>query len=149
MEVKPSDAGSSKAPLPERLFKPRVGWMLVRNTIVSTGVFLVFGLGLLWLLVEQTGMDELIATGISFVTANSTHYVFGRLWIYRGTDRAIVSGFALFLMNGVIGLGITVGAMALLREYTPINLYIARIAVSVIAGLTMFVLNAVWNFRRV
>jgi len=39
--------------------------------------------------------------------------------------------------------------MALLREYSPINLYVARILVSVIAGLVMFVLNAVWNFRRV
>jgi putative flippase GtrA len=90
-----------------------------------------------------------VATGISFVCANTAHYIFGRTWIYRGTERAIGSGFALFLMNGIIGLILTMGLMALLREYTPINLYLARVLVSVIAGLVMFVLNAVWNFRRV
>lgn len=137
-----------KGSLFSRLFRERVGWMLVRNTVVSTGVFLI-GLIVLWLLVERAGTGELPATAASFVAANSLHYVFGRIWVYRGTQRAVVSGFALFLMNGLIGLALTVCLMALLREYTPINLYIARILISVIAGLLMFVLNAVWNFRRV
>lgn len=138
-----------KGSLFSRLLKPRVGWMLARNTAVSTAVFLVFGLGLLWLLVEQAGMDKVIATGISFIAANTAHYIFGRTWIYRGTQRAVASGYALFLLNGMIGLAITVGVMALLLEYTAINYLVARVVVSVIAGLTMFVLNAVWNFRRV
>jgi len=60
-----------------------------------------------------------------------------------------VSGYALFLINGGIGLAITMGSMALLLANTPINYLVARILVSVIAGLTIFVLNAVWNFRRV
>ena len=147
------------APLPQedlpkgglfsRLFHGRVGWMLARNTVVGTIVFLVFGLGLLKLLVDQAGMDEVLATGVSFIAANAAHYLFGRTWIYRGTKRAVGSGFALFLLNGIIGLLLTMGLMALLREYTPINLYIARILVSIIAGLVMFVLNAVWNFKRV
>jgi len=132
-----------------RLFKTRVGWMLVRNTVVSTLVFVVFGLGLLWLLVEQGGMNKLFATGVSFVTANTAHYILGRTWIFRGTDRAVASGYALFLINGGIGLAITMGSMAVLLAITPINYLVARILVSVIAGLTMFVLNAVWNFRRV
>lgn len=137
-----------KGSLASRLMQPRVGWMLARNTVVSTGVFLV-GLAVLWVLVEQGGMDKVIATGIGFVVANSLHYVFGRVWVYRGTDRAVASGFVLFLMNGIAGLLITMGLMALLLEYTAIHYLIARIGVSVIAGLVMFVLNAVWNFRRV
>ena len=149
MEFPASARAAEKPNLLQRLLKPRVGWMLARNTIVSTGVFLVFGLGLLWLLVEHVGMPVLPATGISFIAANSVPSVLGRVWIYRGTDRAVASGFALFLLNGLIGLLITLGSMALLSEFTQINLYIARILVSVIAGLTMFVLNAVWNFRRV
>ncbi|MXO91723.1 GtrA family protein [Pontixanthobacter aquaemixtae] len=135
--------------LVSRLLRPRVGWMLLRNTVVSTGVFVVFGLGLLWLLVEQGGMDTVLSTGISFVAANTAHYIFGRTWIFRGTDRGVASGYALFLINGGIGLAITMGSMALLLEHTPINYLAARIVVSVIAGLAMFVLNAVWNFRRV
>jgi len=132
----------------QRLFQGRVGWMLVRNTIVSTGVFLI-GLGLLWLLVEQAGMDKVIAAGIGFAAANTLHYILGRAWIYSGTNRAVASGYVLFLINGGIGLVLTIALMALLLEFTAIHYLIARILVSVIAGLAMFVLNAVWNFRRV
>ena len=131
-----------------RLFKVRVGWMLARNTVVSTGVFLI-GLGVLWLLVERGGMDEVPASGVSFVVANSLHYILGRTWIFRGTDRAMATGYALFLINGAIGLGLTMGLMAAALAYTPIHYLVARVVVSVIAGLVIFVLNAVWNFRRV
>lgn len=131
-----------------RLFKPRVGWMLVRNTVVSIGVFLI-GLAVLWLLVERAGMDEVIASGIGFVTANSLHYILGRRWIFRGTDRAIASGYALFLINGVIGLVLTMGLMAAMLAFTPLDYLIARVIVSIFAGLAIFVLNAVWNFRQV
>nr|WP_269748068.1 GtrA family protein [Altererythrobacter lutimaris] len=122
--------------------------MLVRNTVVSSGVFLI-GLGVLWLLVERAGMDEVPASGIGFVVANSLHYILGRAWIFRGTTRGVASGFALFLVNGLIGLGITMALMAVLLALTPINYLVARVLVSVFAGLTIFVLNAVWNFRRV
>ncbi len=131
-----------------RLLQRRVGWMLVRNTVVSTGVFLL-GLALLWLLVEQGGMDEVIAAGIGFVTANTMHYALGRKWIFRGTDRALASGYAIFLVNGGIGLVVTMALYAALLRWTPLDYLVARVIVSVFAGLAMFVLNAVWNFRRV
>lgn len=122
--------------------------MLVRNTVVSTGVFLI-GLACLWALVEFGRLDEVIASGIGFIIANTLHYVLARSWVFRGTDREIVSGYAYFVLNGLFGLAITMGLMAIMLEYTPINYLIARILVSVIAGLAMFVINAVWNFRRV
>ncbi|NVE95764.1 GtrA family protein [Altererythrobacter lutimaris] len=143
-----SQAELPKGSLLSRLLRVRVGWMLVRNTVVSSGVFLI-GLGVLWLLVERAGMDEVPASGIGFVVANSLHYILGRAWIFRGTTRGVASGFALFLVNGLIGLGITMALMAVLLALTPINYLVARVLVSVFAGLTIFVLNAVWNFRRV
>lgn len=136
------------APLLQRLFTFRVGAMLVRNTIVSGGVF-ALSLGILWVLVERFGVDEVLASGVGFVCANTLHYVMGRVWIFRGTDRGVVPGYALFLTNGVVGLLITMGLMALLLELTTLHYLVARVLVSVIAGLVMFVLNAVWNFRRV
>ncbi len=122
--------------------------MLVRNTAVSTVVFLI-GLACLWALVEFAGIDEVIASGIGFALANTLHYTLARTWIFRGTDRKLASGYAFFVLNGLFGLAMTMALMAVLLEYTPINYLIARILVSVIAGLTMFVINAVWNFRRV
>ena len=132
----------------KRLFKRRVGGMLWRNTVVSTGVFLV-GLGVLWLMVEQGGVDPVVATGLSFLIANSIHYVFGRTWIFAGSDRKVSTGYVLFLGNAVVGLIVTVGLFWVLTEFTPMNYLVARVIVSVFAGLAVFVLNAAFNFRQV
>ena len=119
--------------------------LLGRNTVVSIGVFL-FGLAFLWLLVEQFAVPKVPAAGISFIAANSIHYVFGRTWIYRGTDRPVATGYAYFILNALVGLGITLilfaGFMALGMHYI-----VARIVTSMFAGLVLFVLNAVLNFR--
>ncbi|MBX7482620.1 GtrA family protein [Qipengyuania qiaonensis] len=131
-----------------RFFTRRTGGMLVRNTVVSTGVFLM-GLGVLWLLVERAGVDPVIATGLSFIIANSVHYVFGRTWIFAGSDRKLSTGYALFLINAVVGLAVTVGLFWVLTEFTPINYLVVRVIVSVFAGLAVFALNATVNFRQV
>lgn len=131
-----------------RLFTRRVGGMLVRNTVVSTGVFLL-GLAVLWVLVQQAGMDEVPAAGIGFMIAQTLHYALGRSWIFRGTDRPVASGYAIFLLNAGLGLTITVVTFAALLRFTSMHYLVARVAVSVLAGLAMFVINAQFNFRRV
>jgi putative flippase GtrA len=136
---------STRSRLVDRLFSKRGARLLARNTVVSTGVFL-FGLAALSLLVEQLGMAKLPAAAVSFIAANSLHYVFGRTWIYRDTDRKVVAGYAYFLVNAMVGLGVTLALfaafLALGMHYIP-----ARVVTSVFAGLVLFVLNAVLNFR--
>ena len=132
----------------KRFFTRRAGGMLWRNTVVSTGVFLV-GLGVLWLLVEKASVDPVIATGISFLIANSIHYIFGRTWIFAGSERKLSTGYLLFLGNAVVGLIVTVGLFWVLTHWTPMNYLVARVVVSVFAGLAVFILNAAFNFRQV
>jgi putative flippase GtrA len=131
--------------LVDRLLSRRGAVLLLRNTVVSTGVFLL-GLGLLWLLVEEVGMAKVPAAALSFLAANTVHYLFGRTWIYRGSERKVVAGYAYFLVNALVGLGVTLllfaAFLALGMHYIP-----ARIVTSVFAGLVLFVLNAVLNFR--
>jgi len=122
--------------------------MLWRNTVVSTGVFCV-GLGVLWGLVEFAFVDPVLATALSFLIANSLHYIFGRTWIFAGSDRRLSTGYLLFLINAGVGLGVTVGLFWALTEFTTINYLIARVIVSVFAGLAVFLLNATLNFRQV
>ncbi len=131
-----------------RFFTRRAGGMLVRNTVVSTGVFIV-GLGVLWLLVEMAGVDPVLATAISFLIANSIHYVFGRTWIFAGSDRKVSTGYLLFIINALVGLAVTVGLFWILTEYTAINYLVARVIVSIFAGLAVFALNAAFNFKKV
>lgn len=123
----------------------RAGQLLARNTVVSIGVF-TLGLGVLWLLVEQAGMAKVPAAAISFLVSNSLHYLFGRAWIYRGTERRVVPGYVYFLMNAGVGLVATVGLFAIFVDL-GLQYLIARIVASVFVGLLLFVLNAVWNFR--
>lgn len=121
--------------------------LLARNTIVSCGIF-AFDLAMLGALVQLLGMDKVLAATVAFVAANSLHYVFGRTWIFRGTDRHVATGYVYFLINAGIGLAITIVLFAALIRWTPINYLVARTLVSVVSGLTVFVLNAVLNFRR-
>ena len=131
-----------------RLLSARVGAMLLRNTVVSCGVFGI-GLVVLWALVNYADVPKVVAAGIGFVIANTLHYVLGRAWIFRGTDRGVGSGYALFLINSSVGLLVTTALYALLLDATHMNYLVARALVSLLAGLVVFVLNAALNFRQV
>lgn len=108
----------------------------------------MFDIALLWGLVQFLRMDKLVAVAVAFVAANSLHYVIGRTWVFRGTERHIAAGYAYFLINAGIGLLVTMSLFAALIVWTPINYLVARTLVSLVAGLTVFLLNAVLNFRR-
>lgn len=121
--------------------------MLARNTIVSCVAF-AFDLALLWALVELLGADKVLAAAVAFIIATSLHYAFCRSWIFRGTERTLASGYVYFLINTAIGLAITVMLFAALIRWTPINYLVGRTLVSLVAGLSVFLLNAILNFRR-
>jgi putative flippase GtrA len=129
----------------DRLLSRRGAVLLMRNTVVSTAVF-VFGLGLLWLMVDVLDFRKVPAAALSFIAANTLHYAFGRAWIFRGTQRKVVEGYAYFVVNSLVGLAVTVALFAIFLEL-GINYLVARIVTSVFAGLVLFVLNAILNFR--
>jgi putative flippase GtrA len=128
-----------------RLLSRRGGAMLVRNTVVSIGVFAI-GLAVLWALVDRAGAPTIPSAAVSFLVSNTLHYGLGRSWIYRGTERALVSGYAYFLVNSGVGLVVT---LLLFAGFVAvgINYLVARTLTSLFSGLLQFVLNAVFNFR--
>jgi putative flippase GtrA len=132
----------------KRIASRRTAWLLARNTVASTGTFLI-GLAVMWLLVELASVNKVVAAGVSFVAATSLHYAFGRFWVFRGTNRGVASGYGYFLVIAGIGLLITVSLFVLLISWTSINYLVARIIVSVLAGLVMFLLNGALNFRQI
>ena len=133
--------------LAKRLWSRNAAVLLARNTVVSCLVFAI-GLALLWALVELWGVDKLVAATAGFLVSNSIHYVLGRAWIYRGTERGVAPGYAYFLINAGIGLVITIALFAAFLRWTSIHYLVARIIVSLFAGLAMFLLNAMLNFKR-
>ena len=137
--------GSTKKGFRKRLFSRRGAQLFARNTVVST---LAFGVGILalWVLVDRYAWSEVLAAGVSFVAANTLHYSLGRAWIYRGTTRHPASGYAYFLLNAAIGLAVTLSLFAILVAW-GVHYLVARVLVSIVAGIVLFLLNAFLNFR--
>ena len=131
-----------------RLVSLNVATMFARNTLVGTAVFAV-DLLLLWALVQVLGMPKLPAATIGFLVATSLHYAAGRSWIFKGTSRRLVPGYVYFLMSGGVGLAITLLLYAAFIRWTRIDYLVARVIVSLFAGFATFLLNAIFNFRRV
>jgi putative flippase GtrA len=101
---------------------------------------------LLWLLVEKLAVSKLVAAACSFLVANTLHYVFGRTWIYRGTQRKLAAGYGYFLVNAAFGLAATIAIFAGFLAL-GLNYLVARVVTSMFVGLALFLLNAVLNFR--
>ena len=143
----PDDRAAASGPLLQRVFSRRGAILFTRNTIVSLFVF-TLGLALLWLMVERLEVAKVPAAAISFLVSNTIHYAFGRTWIYRGTERRLAAGFAYFLINALVGLAMAM-AGALFAAFLELGLHylLARIVASIFVGLTLFLLNAVLNFR--
>lgn len=102
----------------------------------------------MWFLVERLSADKIVAAGTSFLVATSLHYGFGRSWVFRGTERGLATGYGYFVINALIGLALTVSLFAALVSWTSINYLVARVIVSIFAGLVMFLLNARLNFKQ-
>lgn len=129
-----------------RVVESRAAHLFARNTVAS---FFVFGLdvALLWALVEFVGVGYIPAATVAFLIAMTLHYVLSRIWIFQGTERGIARGYVYFMINTGVGLVITIGAFAALVEFTGIHYLIARVLASVAAGIVVFFLNAVFNFK--
>lgn len=124
----------------------RAARLFGRNTIAS---FFAFGIdvALLWLAVEWGGLPYLPAAAGAFLIAMSVHYVLARIWVFRASERGMATGYVFFLINAGIGLVVTLGAFALLMELAGLHYLVARVLASVAAGILVFFLNAVFNFK--
>lgn len=131
-----------------RLASRKAAKLLVRDAIVSSGTF-ALGLGLMWVFVELANIDEIVAAAASFLVANSLHYGFARSWIFRGTRRGVAKGYGYFLANAGLGLCVMLLLFVGLTRWTAMHYLVARALASIVAGLLIFMLNAVLNFKKV
>jgi putative flippase GtrA len=146
-ETAAAEGARPLGPLLPRLISRNGATLLARNTVLSTLIF-ALNLGMLRLLVENLFVPALPAAAMAFVAANSFQYAFARNWVFQGTQRRVASGYAFYLINAGVGLATTMLLYAAMLAFTSVHYLLARILVSVIAGLAMFLLNATLNFRR-
>lgn len=129
-----------------RVAESRGARLFARNTVASFFVF-ALDVALLWCLVELGGFPYIPAAALAFLTAMTLHYVLSRVWIFRGTERGIATGYLYFMVNTGIGLVITIAVFAALIEFTGLYYLFARVLASVAAGIAVFFLNAFFNFK--
>jgi putative flippase GtrA len=142
------DAAAERRPLLLRLASRNAATLLARNTMLSCLIFAI-NLLLLHILVEELSITALPAAALAFVAANSFQYVFARNWVFRGTERQFGAGYAYYLANAAVGLATTMILFAAMLAFTSLHYLVARVIVSVFAGLATFLLNATINFRRI
>jgi putative flippase GtrA len=118
-----------------------------RNTIASIAAFAV-DMALLGLLVELGGLPYMIAAAAAFVIAMSAQYGVSRVWVFKDSDRGLAKGYLYFAVNMGIGLAVTLAAFWLMLELLGIHYLLARAVASIVAGILVFFLNAIFNFRE-
>lgn len=110
----------------------------VRHTLMGGIAFLV-DFTTLFVLYRLCGLHYLLAAAIGFLCGLTTIYFSCVCYVFdqRAVKNPIVE-FTLFAILGAIGLGITLGTMALLTGMLAVPVLVSKI---VAAGITF-----VWNF---
>ena len=131
-----------------RVAESRSAKLFGRNTVAS---FFAFGIdiALLWILVETVGLVYLPAAAIAFLVAMSVHYVVSRIWVFKASERGMATGYFYFLVNAGIGLVVTLAAFWALMNLLDLHYLLARVVASIVAGILVFFLNAVFNFKAI
>jgi putative flippase GtrA len=131
-----------------RLAERRTAVLLGRNTVASFATF-ALDILLLWLLVEFAGIVYLAAATIAYLIAITVHYALSRVWVFPRSERGMATGYFYFLVNAGIGLVAMLAMLFALVELAGLFYLVARAISSVVSGVLMFLLNAVFNFKTI
>ncbi|MFQ3318866.1 MAG: putative flippase GtrA [Natronomonas sp.] len=123
----------------------------LRRFIVVGAVAAGIQIVLLWLLVEQGGLDYLIAAVFAIETTIIFQYILNNAWTFHASrktgQRAYLYG--LFKTNLVRGTAIPIQLVVLygLVSGTTLHYIIANAAGIVISGVYRYVLDSRWTWR--
>ena len=126
----------------------RGGKLFVRNTWTSLIAFSL-DLVILWVLVNFAGMAQIVAASIGFLVGISVHYLLSRKFVFPHSEREVGRGYIYFMLNAGVGLIVTIGLFWGLMALLPqVHYLVLRGIASIAAGVVVFVLNAVFNFKE-
>lgn len=114
---------------------------------MSAGSFTLLDFALLLILVDFANIFYLLATVISFIIANTSHYFVAREWGFKGTSRAQGEGYLFFLAFGAISLALTIFFMELFVHDFGWHYLIAKLFVACIIGLINFFMHYYITFK--
>ena len=121
--------------------------MFGRHTVVSTIAF-AFHLALLWCLVELLDMAHMPAAILAFFLPMTLAYVLDREWVFPGSRRGVAKGYLYFPINVGIGSPLMLATFWALMHFAGFHYLIARVLASCVAGIAIFLLNGLFNFKQ-
>lgn len=117
-----------------------------RYSLVGGGTF-AFDLLLLFLFSQIFDMNVTFAAGLAFAIAVSINYMISRHFVFHGSERGAVEGYANFLLIAFGGLALVSGMMYVFVTVMGMNYLISRISVALLTGFWNYSLNLYLNFK--
>lgn len=117
-----------------RLLKTEFGRYLVVGGAAFVADFLA-----LWALVSLAGLHYLPATALAFVLGVWVNYQLSIRWVF--VYRAVKLGgieFGIFLLVGVVGLGVSLGVMSLFAGWLGLHYLLAKALATMLTLLVNF-----------
>ncbi|MGH8558216.1 MAG: GtrA family protein [Methylococcales bacterium] len=118
----------------------------IKYASVGFSTFL-FDLFLLFIFIDILAWNYVVATAVAFLIAVSVNYCVSRRYVFRGTLRDVHSGYAVFILIALIGLGVVTGGMMVLVGILGWHYAISRILIAGIVGMWNYLMNLYVNFK--
>lgn len=104
---------------------------------------------LLFLLLTYTPLHYVIATACAFWIALSANYFLTRKYTFTGTERALHTGYVIFMGTALVGLVFVLGIMTILIEHLHFDPLVARVCSASAGALWNYFVNLKYNFKVV
>lgn len=125
-------------------YKSFLRFMVVGS--VNTGIdFLLF-----LFLMRVLGVNYLVAQGISYCFGVVNSFVMNKAWTFDNTSpgESIPKQFVRFLTLNILSLSISLTGLKTLSEYFGVNIYLAKIMVTVITWSIRYIGYRYWVFEN-
>lgn len=118
----------------------------ISYSAIGIGTF-AFDLALLSFLTEILGWDPVLSAGAAFLMAVTINYALSRKLVFKGTDRSVHHGYAIFLVITGIGLVAVTGLMAFFTSVLDWHYAPSRVLIAAVVGIWNYLMNLYVTFR--
>jgi putative flippase GtrA len=88
-----------------------------------------------------------IGTAVGAAVATTLHYAAVRRWVFPASRQTLIGGYERFVVIAFVVVVCITGGTILLVSGLGVNVYIARVLVSVVAAIGSFFVNGRYNFH--
>jgi putative flippase GtrA len=131
----------------EHVLKGRISKNFFYYLLIA-GFCRVIDLGILYALTDWVGLFYLLSATLSFILAQSLNYYLNKTLNFGDKSRQIAKQLTMFMAVNAVGLGVSLGIMALLVEVFGWWYILARIVGMVIAMSFNYFMHKRYTFSK-